>query len=46
MAERQRDAEVGVEVDEVPRLVAQPPPHGDHRGDDHADQDHEARRSR
>ena len=41
VAERERDAEVGVEVDEVPRLVAQPPPHGDHRRDDHADQHHE-----
>ena len=43
VAERERDAEVGVQVHEVPRLVAQPAPHGDGRGHHHADQEVEPR---
>ncbi len=43
VGEGQRDGQVGVEVHEVPRLVAQPPPHDDHRADRHADQQDEPR---
>ena len=41
VAERQRDREVGVEVHEVPRLVAQPAADDRDRADDDADQQHE-----
>ena len=39
VAEGERDREVRVEVDEVPRLVAQPPPHDHERADDDRDED-------
>ena len=41
VAEGERDRQVRVEVDEVPRLVAQPPPHDHERAHHHRDQDHE-----
>jgi hypothetical protein len=44
VAEGERDRQVGVEMDEVPRLVAQTAPHGG--GDRDADQQHESGRRR